>query len=72
MKETNRSGYEIRLDVLKLAEGIESTVWARQFDMAIHAAEKDNNPVDLPTDNRVDQTLATAERLYAFVADKGE
>ena len=71
MKETNRSGYEIRLDVLKLAEGIEGTAWARQFDMAIHAAEKNNELVDLPTDNRVDQTLATAERLYAFVSDKG-
>ena len=26
MKETNRSGYEIRLDVLKLAEGIEGLI----------------------------------------------
>jgi hypothetical protein len=71
MKETNRSGYEIRLDVLKLAEGIENHAYSREYDRAFMSAEKANAPMDVPVDNQVDKTLATAERLYAFVSDKG-
>ena len=73
MKETNRSGYEIRLDVLKLAEGIEGTRYARTYDRAHIEAEKNNKPMEVPSDtDLVEQTLATAGRLYAFVAEKGE
>ena len=73
MKETNRSGYEIRLDVLKLAEGIEGHAYSREYDRAFMEAEKANRPMEVPSDkDQVDKTLATAERLYAFVADKGE
>jgi hypothetical protein len=72
MKEANRSGYEIRLDVLKLAEGIENCAYSREYDIALHTAEKNNTPPELPLDDQVNKTLATAERLYAFVADKGE
>ena len=71
MKETNRSGYEIRLDVLKLAEGIENHAYSREYDRAFMDAEKASTPMDVPEDNQVDKTLATAERLYAFVSDKG-
>jgi len=73
MKDTNRSGYEIRLDVLKLAEGIEAHAYDREYQVAFNAAEGKPSPDDVPNaDNQVDKTLATAERLYAFVADKGE
>jgi hypothetical protein len=73
MKETNRSGYEIRLDVLKLAEGIEGTRYARSYDRAFMAAEKANQPMEVPSDKAlVEETLSTAGKLYAFVAEKGE
>jgi hypothetical protein len=72
MKETNRSGYEIRLDVLKLAEGIENGVYCRAYDIAHQYAEKNNTTMELPVTDQVSKTLATAERLYAFVAEKGE
>jgi hypothetical protein len=72
MKETNRSGYEIRLDVLKLAQGIEAHAYDREYQVAFNAAEKNNTSVDVPTDEQVNKTLTTAERLYAFVSEKGE
>ena len=72
MKDTNRSGYEIRLDVLKLAQGIEACAYDREYNVAFNAAEKHNTELQVPTDEQVNKTLATAERLYAFVADKGE
>ena len=70
-KNINRSGYEIRLDVLKLAEGMVTDRWSRQYDAAHQKAEKNNEPLTAPNDNRVSETLNVAEILYGFVNEKG-
>jgi len=76
MKETNtqktsKSGYEIRLEVLQRALDMADHRYHLQNDALRYEAEK-TSKTSLPTapDNRVEDALQIAEKLYKFVEAK--
>lgn len=76
MKETNtqktgKSGYEIRLEVLQRALDMADGKFHRENDALRYEAEKTSKS-SFPTapDNRVEEALQIAEKLYRFVEAK--
>lgn len=71
MPTHNKSGYEIRLEVLQMAMGLASERYSNQCEQLRYVAEKTNNSkYDLPVDNRVTEALKLADELYGFVEAK--
>mgnify|MGYP003628899753 CR=1 FL=1 len=67
MKETNKSGYELRTDLLGMAMGILGERASREFDNEHLKPEGQRNPVPFYT---TEDVIAEAEKLYAFVGRK--
>ena len=78
-----RSGYEIRLDVLRIAKDLaddryHTTLHKKQEDANRHfdsaSMEEDSDATwcgyEVPADNREAETLRLAKEFYAFVEDK--
>ena len=62
-----RSGYEIRLDVLRLAKDLADDRFNVELGKRIDAAGRNNNDYELPADNRETEALALADKFYDFV-----
>jgi Flp pilus assembly CpaE family ATPase len=70
-KTANKSGYEIRLEVLQTAMGLADGKYHHQNEALRYEAEKTGKPsVPVAPDNRVEEALAIAEKLYKFVEGK--
>ena len=65
-----RSGYEIRLDVLRLAKELADQTQAEKVGKAMCDASLKNTTYEIPEDDREEETLRIAERFYKFVEDK--
>jgi hypothetical protein len=65
-----RSGYEVRLDVLRLSKELADQTQAEKVSKAMCDASLHNTTYDIPEDNREDETLRIAEGFYSFVEDK--
>ena len=65
-----RSGYEIRLDVLRLAKELADQTQAEKVGKAMCDASLKNTTYEIPEDIREEETLRIAERFYKFVEDK--
>ena len=71
MPTHNKSGYEIRLEVLQMAMGLASERYHNQLDQLRYTAERTSaQSFDLPRDNRVTEALKLANELYGFVEAK--
>lgn len=74
MKDTNtqktgKNGYEIRLEILGLAMGQADSAYFNELERLRHVAG-DKGTWELPKDNRVDEAMQIAEKLYKFVENK--
>jgi len=75
MKDTNtntktgKSGYEIRMEILGLAIGQADSAYFNELERRRHAAG-DKGTWELPKDNRVEEAMQIAEKLYKFVEAK--
>ena len=73
MKDTNtktgKSGYEIRMEILGLAMGQADSAYFNELERRRHAAGE-KGTWELPEDNRVDEAMQIAEKLYRFVEAK--
>jgi len=67
MSDTNKSGYELRTDLLGMAIGIMTDRSNRQFDNEHLKPEGQRQAVDPYT---TDDVITEAEKLYAFVQKK--
>jgi hypothetical protein len=72
-----KSGYEIRLEILKMAKEDADNRWFKKQDVRETNFKNmfgDNPPMGaelkLEDDNRIDEALNSAEKLYAFVEQK--
>ena len=69
----NKNGYEIRTEILDMAKGLVTEEFHSKFrgwEMSVARDEKTGQivtRVDMPQFPGLDQVLATAERMYAFV-----
>ena len=71
MSTGNKSGFEIRADLLQQAEGLLVTNHQRQIDAIVYNNEFSETKTEVPIFT-VDATdvIATARELYEFVNDK--
>lgn len=71
MSTGNKSGFEIRADLLQQAEGLLVTNHQRQIDAIIYNNEFSETKTEVPifTVSATD-VIATARELYEFVNDK--
>lgn len=68
MPTHNKSGYEIRLEVLQMAMGLVNDRYHQACNQLQYAADKSSEKsFALPVDNRVAEATALAEQLYDFV-----
>jgi hypothetical protein len=67
MSDTNKSGYEIRTDLLGMAMGIVSERNQRTVENEFFKPEGQRNAVDPWT---TEEILTEAEKLYAFIQKK--
>ena len=67
MSDSNRSGYELRTDLLGMAAGIVVDRNQRLFDNEVMKPEGNRKPVAPYT---TDEVIAEAEKLYQFVQKK--
>jgi hypothetical protein len=67
MSDSNKSGYELRADLLNMAIGILESRVGRQFDNEHLKPDGQKNPVDPYT---TEDVLKEAEKLYRFVQKK--
>ena len=67
MSDTNKSGYELRTDLLGMAIGIVADQVARQVENEHFKPEGQRNSVGPYT---TEDILTEAEKLYAFVQKK--
>ncbi len=67
MSEGNKSGYQLRQELLGMAVGIVSDRTNRRFENEHLKPEGQRNAVDPYT---TDDIIAEAEKLYAFVQTK--
>jgi len=67
MSDLNKSGYELRTDLLGMAIGIVSDRVYRQFDNEMTKPEGQRSPVNSYT---TEDIIVEAEKLYAFVQKK--
>ena len=65
-----RSGYEIRLDVLRMAKDLADDRFHHEYGRRQDNAGRNNSDFELPEDDREQQTLEIANKLYAFVESK--
>jgi len=65
-----RSGYEVRLDVLRLAKELADQTQADKVSKVMCDANLNNTTYEIPEDNREEETLRIAERFYSFVEAK--
>jgi len=65
-----RSGYEVRLDVLRLAKELADQTQAEKVSKVMCDASVNNTTYEIPEDIREEETLRIAERFYSFVEDK--
>ena len=68
----NKNGYEIRTDILKMAKDLISEEYHSKFhgwELSVSKDDKGNitTKVGMPEFPGLDQVLATAEKMYAFV-----
>ena len=71
MPTHNKSGYEIRLEVLQMAMGLASERYNNELDQLRYTAERTSAPgFELPVDKRVTEALRLAHELYDFVEAK--
>lgn len=64
-----RSGYEIRLDVLRIAKDLADDRYHQEVGRRIDTSSKNNTGYELPADNREDETLKLANKFYSFVQE---
>ena len=70
---STRNGYEIRTDILSMAKDLVEAEYSAKFagwEMSSHIDEKTGqlvSKVAMPEFPGLDQVLATAEKMYAFV-----
>ena len=67
---TQKNAYEIRLEILKMAEEIENS---KRYSIIekLQADKEDNAPMgELPPELTAVEIIKTAEALYEFVEDK--
>lgn len=64
-----RSGYEIRLDVLRIAKDLADDRYHQEVSRRIDASSKNNTDYKLPADNRETETLKLASKFYSFVQE---
>ena len=67
MSDTNKSGYELRTDLLGMAIGIVDQKVSRLFENEHMKPEDQRNAVDPFT---TEDVIVEAEKLYAFVQKK--
>jgi|TARA_R110000796_G_scaffold208153_1_gene324422 hypothetical protein len=67
MSDNKKSGYELRTDLLNMAQGIVSDKVNRQFDNEIMKPEGNRNSIASYT---TEDIITEAEKLYAFVQRK--
>tara|TARA_Y100001973_G_scaffold102324_1_gene167139 strand:- start:2240 stop:2443 length:204 start_codon:yes stop_codon:yes gene_type:complete len=67
MSDTNKSGYELRADLLNMAIGIVDQKVGRLFENEHLKPEGNRSPVAPFT---TEDVIAEAEKLYAFVQKK--
>ena len=65
-----RSGYEIRLDVLRMAKDLADDRFHQELQRRQEIASRNNDEWTLPVDDRESKTLEIADKLYAFVESK--
>ena len=69
----NKNGYEIRTEILDMAKGLVSEEFHAKFRGWEISAQRDEKTgqvitkVDMPQFPGLEQVLATAEKMYAFV-----
>lgn len=64
-----RSGYEIRLDVLRIAKDLADDRYHQEVERRMHTSSQSNTDYELPADNREDETLKLANKFYSFVQE---
>ena len=67
MSDNKKSGYELRTDLLNMAQGIVSDKVNRQFDNELMQPEGKRNAIAPYT---TEDIITEAEKLYAFVQRK--
>ena len=71
MPTHNKSGYEIRLEVLQMAMSLASERYHQACNQIQYAAERSGEKsFALPQDTRTADAIALAEELYGFVEKK--
>ena len=65
-----RSGYEIRLDVLRMAKDLADDRFHQELQRRQEIACRRSDEWTLPEDDRERKTLEIAEQLYTFVESK--
>ena len=65
-----RSGYEIRLDVLRMAKDLADDRFHQELQRRQEIANRNNTEWSLPTDTREKDSLRIADELYTFVESK--
>jgi hypothetical protein len=71
METKNKSGYEIRLEVLRMAMEIENSRWSWENDAVRYKADRTNShELTVPADDRVEKAIKVAETLYKFIEKK--
>lgn len=70
-QKTGKSGYEIRLEVLQRALDMAEGKFHRENDALRYEAEKTSKiSYQTAPDNRVEEAMQIAEKLYKFVEGK--
>jgi len=71
MPTHNKSGYEIRLDILQMAMGLVNDRYHTALNyQQLYAEKAELKAFDMPVDNRVDDAIKIAQELYTFVDQK--
>jgi len=65
-----RSGYEIRLDVLRMAKDMADDRYHQELIRQQEIASRNNTEWSSPSDTREQDTLNIANELYTFVEAK--
>jgi PhoPQ-activated pathogenicity-related protein len=67
----NKTGYEIRLEILQMAMGLANDRYHTSFNCQRDYAEKAGlKAYEVPNDDRVQDAIKIAEELYTFVDRK--
>jgi hypothetical protein len=67
----NKSGYEIRLELLQMAMGLVNDQYHTTLDnQRMHAEKTGLTVFEVPSDDRVANAITIATELYGFVGTK--